>query len=240
MTTVLITGANQGIGLALARQYAADGADVLGCCIDPATAALLSELASLSGSRVKIIRLDVTDDTSIESLKDELEDQPIDILINNAGIIGPEDQSANCIDAKGWMTTLRVNALAPMLVALALRDNLKRGCEKKLVAISSSLGSTSIDPSSTLAPIRYAYCASKAALNNGMHALSRDWADDGVLVGILAPGFVRTSMGGAAAAADPTSISPEESASGLIRRIAELTSATSGVFRDYRGEKIAW
>ncbi|MCK1668943.1 SDR family oxidoreductase [Bradyrhizobium sp. 153] len=240
MTTVLITGANQGIGLALAQQYAAEEADVLGCCIEPATAASLSELASLSGSRVKIIKLDVTDETSIQSLKDELRDQPIDILINNAGIIGPENQSANCIDAEGWMTTLRVNALAPMLVALALRDNLKRGYEKKLVAISSGLGSTSIDSSSTLAPIRYAYCASKAALNNGMHALSRDWANEGVLVGILAPGFVRTSMGGAAAAADPTSISPEESASGLIRRIAELTSATSGVFQNYRGEKIPW
>lgn len=104
------------------------------------------------------------------------------------------------------------------------------------MAISSGLGSTSIDSSSTLAPVRYAYCASKAALNNGMHALSRDWAADGVLVGILAPGYVRTDMGGAAAAVHPMAISPAASS----RRIVELTPATSGVFQSYLGKTIAW
>jgi NAD(P)-dependent dehydrogenase (short-subunit alcohol dehydrogenase family) len=240
MTAVLITGANRGIGLELARQYAADKADVIGCCRNPETAEALKELVSSSGGRVRIMRLDVAEEASIASLKDRLGDQPIDILINNAGIVGPEDQSADGIDAEGWMTTLRVNALAPILIALALRDNLKHGSEKKLVAISSGLGSTSTATSSGLAPIRYAYCSSKAALNNGMHALSRDWAADGILVGILAPGYVRTDMGGAAATSHPSSISPEESASALIRRIAELTSATTGTFQNYRGETIAW
>lgn len=240
MATVLITGASRGIGLALARQYAADAAQVICCCRAPATAGALKDLAGSSGGRVRVLPLDVADEASIASLKDALGDQSIDIVINNAGIVGPEDQSADRIDAEGWMTTLRVNALAPMLIALALRENLKRGCEKKLVAISSGLGSTGREPRTVLNPIRYAYCASKAALNNGMHALSRDWAADGLLVAILAPGYVRTDMGGSGAVDHPSSISPEESARGLIHQIATLTPATSGTFQNYRGDTIVW
>lgn len=242
MTTVLITGANRGIGLALARQYAADGAEVIACSRDPGRAGALKELAAASGGRVRIMQLEVADDASIASLKRTLGDQPIDILINNAGITGPEPQSADSIDAGGWLTTLRVNALAPILIAQALHDNLNRGTEKKLVAISSDAGANSFDCyyGSPAGRHRYAYRASKAALNSGMRGLARDWAADGVLVGILNPGWVRTDMGGPRAAASSASISPEESARGIIRRIAELTSATSGAFRDYGGVTIAW
>lgn len=241
MTTVLITGANRGVGLALARQYATDGAEVIACCREPAKADALKELAAASGSRARILPLDVADETSIASLKRALSDQPIDVLINNAGILGPEVQSATRIDAEGWMRTLRVNALAPILVAQALRDNLRRSSEKRLVAITSGYGSVSIDwPSTVPAHERYAYRASKAALNSGMRALSRDWAIDGVLVGILDPGWVRTDMGGPRAAASSASISPEESARSIIRRTAGLTPATSGTFQDPKGEAIPW
>lgn len=242
MTTVLITGANRGIGLALTQQYAAEGAEVIACCREPARADALKELAAASGRRVRIIQLEVANDASIASLKGALGDQPIDILINNAGIIGPEPQSADQIDANGWMTTLRVNALAPILIALALRDNLRRSSEKKLVAISSDAGSNSFDCyyGSVTGRNRYSYRASKAALNNGMRGLARDWAADGVLVGILNPGFVRTEMTGARAVDHPASISPEDSARGIIRRIAELSPASSGAFRDYGGVTIAW
>ncbi|MFK4380865.1 SDR family oxidoreductase [Bradyrhizobium sp. USDA 223] len=236
MTTVLITGANRGVGLALARQYVASGADVIGCCREPAKADALKDLSAGSGGRVRILPLDVTDEPSIAFLKTALGNEPIDILINNAGVLGPKDQSPDGIDAEGWMTALRVNALAPVLVALALADNLKRSREKKLVAISSDYGSISIVwPSTTSARNRYAYRASKAALNSGMRALSSDWAADGVIVGLFNPGWVQTDMGG------PTArITPEQSASGLIRRIAELTPATSGIFLDYDGKPIAW
>lgn len=242
MTTVLITGASRGIGLALARQYAADHADVIGCCREPARADALKGLAAASGGHVRIMQLDVPDEASIASLKRALSDQPIDILINNAGIVGPDIQSADRIDVEGWMTTLRVNALAPILIAQALRDNLRRGSEKKLVAISSDAGSASIDcyGGSALGRNRYAYRASKAALNNGMRGLARDWANDGVLVAILNPGFVRTDMTGARAAHSSASISSEDSAHGIIRRIAELAPDTSGSFQDYRGEAIPW
>lgn len=228
MTNVLITGANKGIGLALARQYVAEGAEVIACCRDPASANALEELAASPDSSVRIIQLDVADEASIASLKRALSNQPIDILINNAGVSG---LSADRIEVDGWMTTLRVNALAPMLIAQTLRENVRRSSEKKLVVITSIMGSTS-----TAGGGKYAYRASKAALNNGMRGLSRDWAGDGILVGILNPGWVKTEMGGG----DVAYISPEECARGLFRRIAELTPATSGVFQDYRGVVSRW
>jgi len=228
MTAVLITGANRGVGLALARQYAGDGAEVIACCRDPERADALRELAASSAGGVRIWRLDVADEGSIASLSRALDRQPLDILINNAAIA---NLSVDRIEAEGWITTLRTNALAPMLIAQELRENLRRSFEKKLVVISSNFGSTSSAGGGS-----YAYRASKAALNNGMRGLSRDWAHDGILVGILHPGWVRTDMGGGEVAA----VSPEESARGLIRRIAELTPAASGCFQDYRGGAIRW
>ncbi|MCK1668940.1 SDR family oxidoreductase [Bradyrhizobium sp. 153] len=228
MAAVLVTGANRGVGLALTRQYVGDGAEVIACCRDPARAEALRDLAASSAGQVRIWQLDVADEASIASLIRSLGDRPLDILINNAAIA---NLSVNRIEAEGWMTTLRTNALAPMLIAQGLRENLRRGFEKKLVVISSNFGSTTSAGGGS-----YAYRASKAALNNGMRGLSRDWAHDGILVGILHPGWVRTDMGGGEVAA----VSPEESARGLIQRIAELTPATSGSFRDYRGGAIRW
>lgn len=228
MTTVLITGANRGIGLALVRQYAADGAEVIACCRDPVRADALKALAAPSGGRVRIVPLDVSDEASIAALKATLGDRPIDILINNAGINGLSEER---IEPEGWMTTMRVNALGPMLVSQALRDNVRRSAEKKLVAITSIMGSTRLAGGR-----RYAYRASKAALNNGMRGLSRDWAGDGILVGLLNPGWVQTEMVSGQAAYTST----EECARGLIQRIAELTPATSGVFQDYRGVVSRW
>ncbi|MCK1673176.1 SDR family oxidoreductase [Bradyrhizobium sp. 150] len=243
MATVLITGANRGIGLALAKQYASDGAAVIGCCREPAMAEALSALVDASRGRVRIMQLDVAEEASIASLKHTVADQPIDILINNAGVNGtPKPQSAYCIDSENWIRTMRINALAPILVAQACYDNLKLGTEKKLVAISSCMGSTGHDYGAIVesGKHRYAYRASKAALNNGMRGLARDWASEGVLVAILDPGWARTDMAGDDALASPKSISPEESARGLKERIAELTPATSGTFRRFWGETIPW
>ncbi|WP_288142961.1 SDR family oxidoreductase [Mesorhizobium sp.] len=238
MIAVLITGANRGIGFALAQQYAADGTHVIACCRDPARADALRELEASSNGRVRIVQLDVADEVSISALAHALGDQPIDILINNAGVVGPEPQSATHIDAEGWLTTMRINALAPILIAQALRNNLLRGSEKKVVAISSTSGST--ERYTNDGDNAYAYKASKAALNNGMRSLARDWAGDGLLVGIVDPGYVRTDMGGAGAAASPKSVSAEESARGIIGCIAKLAPDTSGIFQRYWGEVIPW
>lgn len=228
MSTILITGANRGIGLALTRQYAAEGADVFACCRNPAKADDLKELAASSSVRVRITALDVADEPSIASLKRTLGEQPIDILINNAGLSG---LSADRIEAEGFMTTMRVNALAPMLLAQTLYGNLRGSTQKKLVAITSIMGSTS-----SAGGGKYAYRASKAALNNGMRGLSRAWARDGILVALLNPGYVQTEM----VKGQVAFISAEECARGLIARITELTPANTGVFQDYRGVRIRW
>jgi NAD(P)-dependent dehydrogenase (short-subunit alcohol dehydrogenase family) len=243
MTTVLITGANRGIGLALVRQYLTDKANVIACCREPAKAAELNDLAAASGGRVRVVQLEVGETASIASLKEKVGDQPIDVVINNAAVNGtPKDQSAARVDPENWVTTMRINALGPVLISQALIENLKRGAEKKLVAISSCYGSTGKDygagyPSSL---DRYAYRASKAALHNGMCGLARDWAADGILVGILDPGFVRTDMPGEIARNSPNSISADESASGIKDRVSKLTKATSGAFQRFWGEPIPW
>jgi NAD(P)-dependent dehydrogenase (short-subunit alcohol dehydrogenase family) len=226
--TVLITGANRGIGLEFARQYAADGYEVIACCRQPSKADALSKLAV--GGSVRVLALDVGVEGMIADVKGELGDQPIDIVINNAGIAGPTAQSDSHVDADGWLETFRVNAIAPVLVAQALHENLKRGDGKRLAAITSQLGSTANNTGQ-----RYAYRSSKAALNNAMRGLARDWAKDAILVGILHPGWVHTDMGGPGAP-----VTPEESVRGLRERIAALTSASSGTYQDYRGVQLSW
>lgn len=228
MKTVLITGANRGIGLAMTRQYSSEGAEVIACCRNPAGATALQELSSVTEERVRVMALDVADEKSIRTLKTNFGTTPIDIVINNAGISDPSGEN---IDPDIWLTTLRVNALGPMLIAQALHENLLCSGEKKLVAITSIMGSTT-----TAGAGKYAYRASKAALNNGMRALSRAWASEGILVGLLNPGWVQTDM----VAGQAAWVSAEEAARGLISRISELTPNTSGVFQDYRGVVIRW
>jgi NAD(P)-dependent dehydrogenase (short-subunit alcohol dehydrogenase family) len=230
MTTVLVTGANRGIGLEFVRQYAAEGAEVIACCRDPDGAKELQALAAASDGRVRAMKLDVASAADIAALKAALAGQPIDILINNAGVSGPRRQSSDDIDLEGWLETFRVNTVAPVAVSQALHQNLKAGAGKKLAAITSGLGSTANNGGQ-----RYAYRSSKAALNNAMRGLSRDWAGDGIAVGIFHPGWVKTDMGGAGAP-----VTPQESVRGLRQRIAELGPATSGAYRDYAGAELAW
>jgi NAD(P)-dependent dehydrogenase (short-subunit alcohol dehydrogenase family) len=228
MPSVLITGANRGIGLEFARQYAADGFEVIACCRQPAKADELQKLAGRAS--VRVLALDVGIEGMIADVKGELADRPIDVLINNAGVAGPAGQSDGHVDAEGWLDTFRVNTAGPLLVSQALHENLKRGEGKRIAAITSQLGSTANNTGQ-----RYAYRSSKAALNNAMRGLSRDWAKDGILVGILHPGWVHTDMGGPGAP-----VTPEESVRGLRERIAALTPATSGTFQDYRGVTLPW
>jgi NAD(P)-dependent dehydrogenase (short-subunit alcohol dehydrogenase family) len=177
-----------------------------------------------------MLKLDVASQADVAALKAALAGQPIDVLINNAGISGPRRQSSDDIDLEGWLETFRVNTVAPVALAQALHSNLKAGAEKKLAAITSQLGSTAANGGQ-----RYAYRSSKAALNNAMRGLSRDWASDGILVGVFHPGWVRTDMGGQSAP-----VSPEASVRGLRQRIAELGPKNSGAYVDYTGAALAW
>ncbi len=224
MTTILITGANRGIGLEFVKQYVAEGADVIACCREPAKAYALKAIGG------KVMALDVADAESVAALKNELGDTPIDILINNAGVGGPRERAKGIIDAEGWLKIFATNSIAPVMVAMALHENLKFGRDKKLVTITSQLGSIANHSGGA-----FPYHASKAAVNSFMRGLSKEWAKDEIAVGIFHPGWVQTDMGGAGAP-----LTPAQSVTGLRARIAELSPKSSGAYRDYAGKEIAW
>ena len=228
MTTVLITGASRGIGLEFAKQYAAEGADVIACCRNPATADALNTLAK--AAQFTVLALDVTSPASVAALKTALNGKPVDILINNAGVGGPRNEPRGSIDFEGWVETLKTNSIAPMLVSLALHDNLKASNLKKLVTITSMMGSIAGHGGGA-----YAYRASKAAVNSVMHGLSKEWAKDGISIGIYHPGWVKTDMGGSSAP-----VTPQDSVKGLRAQIAKLSPANSGAYLDFLGKEIAW
>jgi NAD(P)-dependent dehydrogenase (short-subunit alcohol dehydrogenase family) len=224
MTTVLITGANRGLGLEFARQYQIEGADVIACCRHPAQADSLKQLG------VKVMELDVADPTSVTMLAAALNGTGIDILVSNAGIWGPRTQGADTCDPEAIMETLRVNAVAPFRLARALKPNLLAGHDRKLAVLTSKMGSISDSSGGEIA-----YRASKAALNMIMHAVAKEWAHDGILVGIFHPGWVKTDMGGPHAPLDA-----KTAVAGLRARIADLSLRTSGHFLDYSGKEIGW
>jgi NAD(P)-dependent dehydrogenase (short-subunit alcohol dehydrogenase family) len=224
MTTVLVTGANRGIGLEFVRQYRAEGAEVFACCRSLGKAGPLKELGA------RVLELELRDAESVARLAAALQNEAIDILINNAGVYGPDRQSASESDFEGFVQTFRVNSLAPLMVAQALRANLMRGQDKKLIAITSKMGSISDSSGGTLA-----YRASKAALNMIMHGVAKEWAKDGIAVGIFHPGWVQTEMGGPGAL-----ITAERSVRGLMEQIAGLDLKNSGRFCDYKGREIGW
>lgn len=222
MATILVTGANRGIGLEFVRQYAAEGADVIACCRKPAGFAKLG--------KTRVMELDVADPASAERLAQALDGEAIDILINNAGIYGPGETGTSPTYYEEFGRTLHTNCIGALIVSQALRENLLLGRNKKLAVVTSKMGSISDSSTGSLA-----YRASKAALNMTMHVLAREWRDLGIVVGIYNPGWVKTDMGGAGA---PLAV--RDSVSGLRTRIAELSPKTSGSFLDYNGKEIAW
>jgi NAD(P)-dependent dehydrogenase (short-subunit alcohol dehydrogenase family) len=226
MTTILITGANRGIGLEFVKQYAADGAEVIACCREPAKAGALKAVQG----KVRVMALDVGDPASVAALKKDLGDAPIDILINNAGISGPRNATPGTLDMEAWLNVFRVNSIAPFMLALALKPNLRAGKDKKLVTLTSVLGSIAESGGGN-----QPYRASKSAVNSLMHGAAKDWAKDGILVGIFHPGWVQTDMGGSGA---PVTV--EDSVKGLRARIVELDAGKSGTYRDYSNREIPW
>jgi NAD(P)-dependent dehydrogenase (short-subunit alcohol dehydrogenase family) len=225
MATALISGANRGVGLEFARQYAKAGWRVIGTSRSPDKADALRAL----GAAVTVHRLDVADFAAVTALGRELRDATIDVLIANAGVAGPRGMTPEAIDADGWGATFRVNAMAPLALASAFKAQVARSEQRKMIAITSRLGSMGANAEGGM----YAYRSSKAALN----AVWRSFAlDHGELIAVvLHPGWVRTDMGGKQA---PLGV--EESVAGLRRVIAGLGTADSGGFFNYDGSPIPW
>ena len=230
MTTFLITGCNRGIGLELARQTAARGDHVIATCRDLAAAANLHALAAAHPALVTLQALNVIVAESIAAAKTSIGLRQIDVLINNAGIIGPAQQSTLDMDFDGFARTLAVNTLAPLRIAQAFLPNLRVAADGKIANITSGMGSMSYAKSD-----RIAYRAAKAAVNKVMQGLASDVKPLGVAVLLLHPGWVRTDMGGAGA-----SISASDSAAGILAQIDALTLARSGSFVDYAGKTMPW
>ncbi len=230
--TVLITGANRGIGLELARQYAARGWRVIATARKPAEAAALAELAAAHPS-VVIEALDVTDGAAIAAIAAKYKDRPIDVLINNAGISGRRGQALGSLDYDDYRVVLETNTIAPMRVTEALLPNVVASTQKKIVTISSSEGSISRVDS----PRGYAYRSSKAAVNMLMRNLAFDVQARGVTVALVNPGPVDTDMmKGARIALQP----PADAVEKVIGIIDRVTPEHTGRFWDYQGGELPW
>jgi NAD(P)-dependent dehydrogenase (short-subunit alcohol dehydrogenase family) len=229
--TILITGANRGIGLEMVRQYMEDGWKVLACCRAPSAAEKLQEMASGAEDLVEIHALDVTDGAQISTLSERLKDVPIDILLNNAGVYGPKHSGFGGVDTEEWLKTFRVNAVAPLKMAEAFVGQVASSRRKVVATISSLMGSIADNGSGG----GYIYRTSKAGANMVMKSLAVDLKPRGIIAVALSPGWVRTDMGGANA---PTA--PEESVAGLRRVLAQLGPEDSGKFFHYDGRALPW
>jgi NAD(P)-dependent dehydrogenase (short-subunit alcohol dehydrogenase family) len=227
MPTCLVTGASRGIGLEFAKQYAADGWTVIATCRHPAQAEALGQLQG----QIQVEPLDVTDFARIEALGRKLQRQPIDLVLNSAGIYGPRITHYESVDYAAWAEVLRVNAMAPLKVTAVFSDSLARGKRRTAIAISSLMGSVG-DNSSGGA---YIYRSSKAALNAVMRSLAIDLRPKQIIVCALNPGWVRTHMGGSAAPLDPF-----ESVAGMRQVIDRLTMRDTGSFFNYDGDELPW
>ncbi|MBI1774969.1 MAG: SDR family oxidoreductase [Proteobacteria bacterium] len=226
MPTLLITGANRGLGLEFSRSYAADGWTVHAAVRDPAKA---TELKGLKGS-VRIHQADVTNMQSVVDLAKALDRMPVDILINNAGVYLDRNGALGALDFGAWEETFRVNTVAPLRVAEALVDNVGRSGKKLMVFITSRLGSVTENGGGS-----YAYRASKAALNMAVSCLALDLKSKGIACLLLHPGWVKTDMGGASAA-----VAIPDSIKGMRKVIARAGLADTGKFYDFQGAPVAW
>ncbi len=227
MPTCLITGANRGLGLEFARQYLANQWTVIATCRAPLAA---TELNALEGS-IEVHPLDVTDFAQVEALGSTLAKTAIDVLINNAGVYGPTKLTYDKMDYREWPHVMRTNVAAPLKLSVVLLANVTRSTQKKIVAISSKMGSMTDNTSGGA----YIYRSSKAALNATMRSFAIDTRGSGVTVGLLHPGWVRTDMGGPSALIDAS-----ESVTGMRQVIADLTPEKSGHFFDYEGKEVPW
>lgn len=232
MPTVLITGANRGLGLEYARLYTALGWRVIACTRKPKAI----ELTELDAHQLQICELDVIDHAAVDTLATELDDVTIDVLVNNAGTTGPKG-APECMEYSGvdntdyeiWRQVFEVNVLGAFKVATAFHPHLARAERGVLLNMSSDLGSMAQNTMGNM----YSYRSSKAALNMMTAGFANDWKD--IITVSMAPGWCRTELGGAGA-----EIEPAESVAEQIKAIAGLTPAHSGCFIDRFGAAVPW
>ncbi|MFT7698912.1 MAG: NAD(P)-dependent dehydrogenase (short-subunit alcohol dehydrogenase family) [Candidatus Krumholzibacteriia bacterium] len=222
--TVVITGANRGLGLELARQLHAAGAQVIGTARKPEAAEELRKIG------VRVEQLDVADAASVAALAERLGDMKIDVLMNNAGIM-PQRVQPSGVDLELMERVLAVNTTGPLRVSLALMPAMRRGEGKMIMNMSSGLGSITNNTNGAFADYR----ASKAALNMISRSQAAELAPEGFIVVSMSPGWVRTDMGG-----DQANLSPAESVEGILRTLAGLEASQSGGYFNHDGSELPW
>ena len=227
MDTVVITGANRGIGLGLTRCFSEAGHRVIAACREPAQA---SALHALPG-KIEVATLDVADAASVSAFVEQLGTQCIDVLINNAGVMGGDAQGATDMDYSAWLRTFEINTLAPFRLTTALWPNLKLSKRGRVIALSSQMGAFGLE----MGTGNYAYRSSKSAVSKVMQVLALELKGDNIIVCPVHPGWVQTDMGGPRA-----QITVEESAAGLYKLVAELTPEKSGRFWCWDGREHVW
>lgn len=225
MKTILITGANRGIGLGLTQKFVDTSWNVIACCRHPDNAEALKRI-----SNIDIVELDVGKKSSIDALANKVT-KPIDILLNNAGILLSGETQLGELEIDPWLETLKINTIAPTLIAQALEKNVAKSQLKIIANMSSDLGSISNDNISGY----YYYRTSKVALNIVTKNLSIDLKTKNIISVALHPGWVKTDMGGANA-----EITIEECVDGLYNVLTELNSTDNGTFIAYNGNRLPW
>jgi len=236
MPTVLITGANRGLGLEFARQYAADGWETIASTRDIERSKDLKQLAS-KHPKISVQELDIADEESVEALADELDGTRIDILLHNSGIYPRGGQKVGEIDYDGWRVAIETNLFGTMRLTEALLENVA-GSEKKLIAaISTSMSSLKgvQGGSVAMAGTSYQYRTSKTALNMAFSILAKELEPRKISVVMIDPGWVKTDMGGPHA-----QLTPEQSISGIRKVMAGSPMELSGKFVGYDGIARPW
>jgi NAD(P)-dependent dehydrogenase (short-subunit alcohol dehydrogenase family) len=223
--TVFITGANRGIGLALARNFAEAGYKVIGTARKP------EQATDLKATGARVEQLDVTDQASVDAMAQRMAETPIDILINNAGIKGGDTRNMATLDVENLEWVLNVNTLGPVRVMKALFPNVQSGERKMVVNISSTMGSIERNTWGCCA----GYRASKTALNSINKTFAVDFGKQGVIFVVIHPGYVQTDMN-----EGQGNITPNQSGAGLMKVITGLDASDNGKFYDWEGNELPW
>ena len=225
MKNILITGANRGIGLKFTEILSANN-NIYATARDITNADDLKKF-----DHTELLELDLLDKDSIKSFCSELKDIPLDMIINNAGIFQDEQMEETILDPELWLDEIMINAIGPIVLSQKLKENIMSGNDKKIIFISSQMGSIDDNYSGGY----YFYRTSKSALNSAAKSLSIDWKADGISVLMLHPGWVRTDMGGSNAKLDI-----DTSVSKMLDVINSLDMGKTGTFLNYEGKKLEW
>jgi NAD(P)-dependent dehydrogenase (short-subunit alcohol dehydrogenase family) len=236
MATILIAGANRGLGLEFVRQYATDGWEVLATARQPDKSEELKKLAG-ANSKISLYALDLVCDQSVLNLAAALKGKPIDLLILNSGVYPRGGQKIGQIDYQGWREAFETNVLGTVRVAETLLENVAASGRKQIAAISTAMSSLRSVQGGAVAQsgTAYQYRSTKAALNMAMAILAKEVATRGISVVMFHPGWVKTDMGGPNAL-----LTPQESIAGMRKVLADKTMENSGKFLGHDGTLIPW